>query len=183
MSMPDEYSYEIKIPKLRTAVLIGTKGDIKKKIQAETGTTVHIDSKNNVVTVSGSDAISLMDAQNIIKAIARGFNPEIAFSLLKPDYNLEIIDLKYVAKNKNDLGRIKGRIIGFNGKSRRQIEELTETDVCVFGKTVSIIGEISNVSLAKRAISNLIQGSQHTKVFLWLEKQRKIQRFEDGNEL
>ncbi|MBW3019678.1 RNA-processing protein [Candidatus Woesearchaeota archaeon] len=180
MSMPDEYSYEIKVPKLRTAVLIGTKGETKKRIQKETGTSISVDSKNNIVTVSGSDAISLMDAQNIIKAIARGFNPEVAFLLLKPDFNLEIIDLKFVAKNKNDLSRIKGRIIGFNGKSRRKIEELTETDICIFGKTVSIIGEISNVSIAKRAISNLIQGSQHTKVFLWLEKQRKVNKFNEG---
>lgn len=179
MTMPEEYSYDIKIPKMRTAVLIGSKGEIKKRIQKETGTKVFIDSKESIVTVTGTDALELMDAQNVIKAIARGFNPDIAFFLLKPDYTLEIIDLKLVTTTKNDLLRLKGRLIGFNGKSRKTIEDLTDTNICVFGKTVSIIGEIESVSLCKRALSNLIQGSQHTKVFMWLQKQRKVQRFED----
>jgi len=175
----EEYSYDIKIPKARIAVLIGSKGDIKKRIQKETDTRITVDSKEGVVLVIGSDALNLLDAQNIIKAIARGFNPEIAFQLLKPDYNLEVIDLKMVTSSKNDLMRLKGRIIGFNGKSRKTIEDLTDTSISVYGKTVSIIGEIGDVTTAKRAISNLIKGSQHTKVFTWLQKQRKIHKFED----
>jgi len=176
-----EFSYEIKIPKMRTAVLIGKKGEIKKRLKQETGTDVIIDSAEGIVTVSGDDAISLMDAQNIIKAIARGFNPEIAFLLLKPDYAFEIIDLGSIARNKNDLIRLRGRVIGFKGKSRKTIEDLTETNISVFGKTICIIGEISNVNNCKRAISQLIKGGKHANVFKFLEKQKKMNLFSEEN--
>jgi len=44
--MTNEYSYELKIPKDRVAVLIGTDGEIKKKIEVETKTQIKIDSKD-----------------------------------------------------------------------------------------------------------------------------------------
>jgi len=167
------YSYDIKIPKERVAVLIGVKGKIKKEIQKETSTVINVDSKDGLVTVSGEDAIQLMVAREIVKAIARGFNPDVTKVLLKPDYAFELIDLKLVTRNKNDLERIKGRIIGMKGKSRKTIEDLSECNISVYGKTVAIIGEISMLYLCKRAISMLIQGSPHSHVFKWLEGQRR----------
>ena len=42
------------------------------------------------------------------------------------DTFLEVIDLReYVGKSKSALNRIRGRIIGLNGKSRKIIEELS----------------------------------------------------------
>ncbi len=167
------YSYDIKIPKERVAVLIGVKGEIKKRIQKETDTSIAVDSKEGLVTVSGEDAIQLMVAREIVKAIARGFNPEIAMTLLKPDNAFELIDLKLVTTTRNDLERIKGRIIGMKGKSRKTMEDLTECYVSVYGKTVAVIGEITMVQICKRAVSMLIQGSPHSHVFSWLEGQRR----------
>jgi ribosomal RNA assembly protein len=69
--------------------------------------------------------------------------------------------------------RIKGRIIGRDGRSRELIEEHTETFVSVYGKTVSIIGTTESVSTARRAIEMLIKGSPHSTVYRWLEKMRK----------
>ena len=170
------YSYDIRIPKNRVAVLIGVKGETKKQIQKETKTIVDIDSKEGLVTVSGEDAIQLMTARDLIKAIARGFNPDIAKLLLKPDYTFEVIDLKLVARNDKDMERLKGRIIGMQGKSRNTIEELSNTYLSVFGKTVSIIGEIENASACKRAINMIIQGSPHSSVYRMLENYRRKMR-------
>jgi rRNA processing protein Krr1/Pno1 len=52
-----------------------------------------------------------------------------------------IIDLRLIfGRSESDIKRIKGRIIGTEGKTRKLIEELTEADVVVYGHTVGIIG-------------------------------------------
>jgi len=170
--MAEEYTYELKIPKERVAVLIGRNGEVKKKIEAETGIILDIDSEEGDVTIKGNDPIKLYSAQDIIKAVGRGFNPEIALLMTKADYSFDIIDITDFAKTQNDMLRLKGRIIGQDGKSRRTIEELTETHICVYGKTVGIIGEVSRVSLTRRAVESLLSGSPHANVYHWLEKQR-----------
>ena len=101
-----EYSYELKIPKDRIAVLIGKKGEIKKEIESSTKTKLDIDSKEGDVVISGKDALNLYNTKDIVKAIGRGFNPEIALLLLKPDYAFELIEIEDFIKTKNDLKKI-----------------------------------------------------------------------------
>ncbi len=170
--MPD-YSYELKIPSSRVAVLIGTSGSTKKKIESSTGTNVSVDSKEGDVFLAGDDALGLYTAREIIVAIGRGFNPDVALQLLKQDYSFEQISLNDVAKTQNHMIRIKGRIIGAEGKSRQIIEELTECSISVFGKTVSMIGRTENVAMCRRAVEKLIKGSQHSSVFRMLERHRR----------
>jgi len=167
-----EYSYELKIPKERVAVLIGKQGEVKKQIEELTGTNINIDSREGDCVVSGSDAISLFSVREVIKAISRGFNPDIAKLLLKQDYALEIVSIGEQGKNKTHLKRLKGRIIGSEGKSRRTIEELTETSISVYGKTISIIGQAGNVTNARRAVESLLRGSPHSSVYKFLERKR-----------
>ena len=64
-------------------------------------------------------------AIEIISAISKGFSPQRANLLLRDeDLIFQIIDLKeYAGKSSNTMDRIKGRIIGQAGKSRRTIEE------------------------------------------------------------
>jgi len=166
------YSYDLKIPKERVAVLIGKKGDVKKGLEESTKTKISVDSKEGDVTVAGEDALALYTAREVIKAVGRGFNPETAELLLKQDYAFELMYVLDYARNKDDMARVKGRLIGKEGKSRRHIEELSECNICVFGKTVGIIGRIENVTIARRAIENLLKGAPHRNVYSWLEKQR-----------
>ena len=169
-----EFSYELKIPKDRIAVLIGKSGDIKKQIEVETHTSININSKDGDVTISGEDALGLYAAREVIRAISRGFNPEYARLLLKPDYSFEVFNIaEFSGKNKNAIARLKGRVIGKEGKARKIIEELTEVNICVYGKTVAIIGEIENVGIARRAIQSLLTGAPHSNVYTWLEHRRK----------
>ena len=167
-----EYQYEIKVPKERVAILIGKKGEIKKKLEETTGITLDIDSKEGDVFVKGEDALHLYTAREIIRAIARGFNPDVALLLMKGEYVLEVINLADVAKSQANLQRIKGRVIGSGGKTRRLIEELSEVHMSVYGKTICILGESENIYIAKTAIQNLLKGSPHSSVYRWLEKKR-----------
>jgi ribosomal RNA assembly protein len=174
-----KFSYDVKVPKDRLAVLIGKSGEVKKQVEQETKTRISIDSEEGDVTIVGEDPLGLYSAREIVKAIGRGFNPEFALQLLKPDYNFELFNITdYAGNNKNSLQRLKGRVIGKEGKARMIIEELCEVNICVYGKTVGIIGEIENVSIARRAIESLLTGSPHSNIYKWLEKRRKELRMQ-----
>lgn len=169
-----EFNYALKVPKERIGVLIGREGEIKKKIEEATQTSLNVDSQEGEVIISADDGLKLYDAKEIIRAIARGFNPETALLLLKSDYILEIVDMRdFAGKSKNTLLRLKGRVIGREGKSKREIERLTESYISVYGKTVAVIGRIEDVPNARKAIENLLQGATHASVFKFLEKMKK----------
>ena len=171
-----QYSNEIKIPQERVAILIGKKGETKKELENITKTNIIIDSKEGDIFLSGDNALSLFDVIEVIKAIGRGFNPDIAFLILKQDYIFELINMNDFAKTKNDSIRLKGRVIGSEGKSRNTIEELTETNISVYGKTIGIIGLQENVASARKAIESLLSGSPHSNVFRFLEKNRRTMK-------
>ena len=169
-----EYAYEIKIPKDRIAALIGKGGEMKKKIETDTNISLFIDSKEGDVRISGKDSLGLFTAREIIKAIARGFSPETALKILKSDYALEVLNIAdYIGKSKKTAMRLKARLIGTEGKTRRYIEDTTETNICIYGKTVGIIGEVEHMMLARRAIENLLAGATHSSVYQWLERKKK----------
>lgn len=169
----EEFAYELKIPKERIAVVIGKSGAVKKQIEIGTSSTLHIDSEEGEVKLIGRDALGLYVAREIVRAIGRGFNPEIALFLLKSDYGLEQVNITDFADTPNDMKRLKGRVIGEEGKSRRLIEELTSCNISVYGKTVTILGNLEWLPSARRAVEALLSGSPHSTVYHWLEKRRK----------
>ena len=114
----DNFIHEIKIPKARIAVLIGTDGKTKKQLEEDTKTDIDVDSKEGLVTISGKDAVNLYTVREVILAIGRGFSPETATLLLKQDYVIEVISLDEFADKKKKLERVRGRVIGKKGKSR-----------------------------------------------------------------
>lgn len=153
---------KISVPKDRMAALIGIAGTTKRDIENKTGTKLHV---NDEVTIEG-DGIGLLDAENIIKAVSRGFPPEKAMHLLDEEKTLCIIQLP---KSRKTLSRIKARIIGKKGKSRENIERLTGSDIAVYGRTVSIIGTYGNVHYSAEAVERLIRGYRHASVYRYLE--------------
>jgi len=173
MASEETFRYELKIPKERIAVLIGTSGIEKSKLEKQTHTQITIDSKEGDVIIEGTDALLLYTCREIVRAIARGFNPDIATLLLKPDYGLEVITILDFAKSKNDVIRLKGRLIGEKGKSRNTIEDLSGAPLSIYGKTISIIGDFEGLQIARRAIEMLLQGSAHRNVYKWMETQKK----------
>lgn len=167
------FTYDMRIPKERIAVLIGTNGQAKNELEKATKTSIEVDSTEGDVSISGEDAILLYSCRQIVKAISRGFNPEVAIQLLKQDYSFELIDLNDYARTKNSQQRLKGRVIGTGGKSRRVLEELTDSSICVYGKTIGIIAPSDTIGISKNAVQSILEGSKHSSVFKMLEKKQR----------
>ena len=166
----------VKIPKERTGILIGTHGEVRKKLESDLGVELEIDSEGEVniySTDEQKDPLALWKARDIVKAIGRGFNPEKALKLVSDEYAFEVIDISEYENSDKAIQRLKGRIIGSSGKSRRYVEELTSTHISVYGKTVSIIGEIETAKIAKDAIEMLLRGTSHSKMYKFLERHRQ----------
>lgn len=169
----------LRIPKERVGVLIGPEGKIKKSIEEKLSVELQIESEDGGITImmneNAEDPSMLFRAKDVITAIGRGFSPEHAFSLIRNEEAiLDVMDLRTIfGRSESDIKRIKGRIIGMEGKTRKIIEELTDTDVAVYGHTVSIIGNIEEAQAAREAIQMLINGSMHSAVYRFLHKTRR----------
>lgn len=165
---------EIRIPEERVGVVIGESGETKEDIEDLTDCEVEV--QDNLVRVDG-EPLEEMDAQNVIKAIGRGFNPDKALRLVERDVMLHIMDINQFANTKNSQERLKGRVIGRNGETRRHLEKEANIELAVYGKTVSVIGEAQNIEVAMEAVKMLLQGSSHSTAYDYLEKnQAKIKR-------
>jgi ribosomal RNA assembly protein len=160
-------------------VLVGPDGKVRTRIEEKLNVKLKIDSESGDVEISllpkAPDPSALFRTIDIVTAIGRGFSPDHAFKLLDNEESvLEVIDLhESVGKSEADLKRLKGRVIGKEGRTRSLIEELTETSVSVYGHTISIIGGGEQVETAKQAIRMLLRGSLHSTVYRFLHKKRR----------
>jgi ribosomal RNA assembly protein len=175
----------LKIPRDRVGALIGPKGKAKKRIEDFFGVVLTVDSDSGSVEITlnpnTKDVSVIFTVQNIVKAIGRGFSPQRVDILAKEDFDLNIIDLSdYVGDSKNALARVRGRIIGKNGRSRAILEELTETRISVYGDTVAIIGNVENLGVAREAVMKLVKGAFHKTVWNFLYAYRRKMKKDRG---
>jgi ribosomal RNA assembly protein len=176
MAKPNTF---LKIPAERVGVLIGPDGTTKKNIETKLPVELQIDSETGGVTITltekATDPSLLFRAKDIVTAFGRGFSPEHAFRLIRDEEAiLDVIDLRTAfGRSETDIKRVKGRIIGMNGKTRKIIEELTDANVAVYGHTVSIIGTVEQAEAAREAVQMLVRGSMHSTVYRFLHRKRR----------
>src|SRR3989338_4635940 len=155
----------VRIPVDRVGALIGKSGKVKQEIEKSCSVKLNIDGESGEM--------------EIISAIGRGFSPQNAMKLMDGDYLLHVIDLRdFAGKSPQQIERIKGRIIGEGGRARTNMENLTNTNISVYGKTVSIIGEPHQIKMAVSAITSISNGSRHGVVYGKLEADRRRQKIE-----
>ena len=176
MSRPNAF---VRIPKERVGVLIGPDGAVKRVIEEQLGVHLEIDGEAGGVEIilpeNPTDPSVILRAKDVVSAIGRGFAPDQAFRLIRSeDAIFDSIDLRQIfGRSESDIHRVKSRIIGMNGKTRRTIEELTEADMVVYGHTVGFIGNFEQVDAARNAAQMIIQGSEHHTVYNFLQKKRR----------
>lgn len=158
----------VKIPTERVKILIGENGSAKKKIETKCNVELIIDPEGEVEIVG--DPADVFFVKDIIKAIGRGFGPETALRLLGTDFGLYVISLKDHATSDKAITRLKGRVIGENGRIKGQIEDATDSFISVYGSTISIISRIDSMEYAKEAIGMILDGARHKSVLAYLAK-------------
>ena len=184
----------VKVSEDRIGVIIGKNGKVKGEIEEKCGVKIDIDSETGDAVISSNSlkAINEMEpfkAVEIVSAISKGFSPQRAYKLLKDQDTFQLIDLRMYCgkKSSNSIQRIKGRIIGEAGKSRKTIEELSGASISVYGHYVGLIGTLEEIKLAADAVTLLSTGKTHRTVYNILQDARRkakinrIQLWEDNS--
>ncbi|MDT7860647.1 MAG: KH domain-containing protein [Saccharolobus sp.] len=150
--------------------------DVKRiieKLEELTDTKIVFDDKTKTFNVipKGQNQYEALKAVSVIRAIGLGFDIETAFKLLSDEYSLEVIDLKtLIGNNPDSIRRIKGRVIGESGKTKKIIQEYTGVSISIYGHIIGIVGPHEQVQIAKKAIELLIEGKEHRTVYKFLDK-------------
>ena len=175
----------IRIPGDRIGVLIGADGKTRRRIESTFGVKITVESESGGVEIKVNedqpDVSVMFTVKNVVKAIGRGFSPKKAMTLQDEDNDIIVVDLEeFVGTSKNAQNRVRGRIIGKEGKSRELLEELTNCLVSVYGGTVALIGPYEMLQVAKEAVEMLLNGSYHKTVWNHLYAYRRKMRKEKG---
>src|SRR5918912_2348679 len=170
----------VRVPRDRIGVIIGKNGKVKGEIQDKCNVLIEIDSKTGDAIISSksepmSTRMEPFRAVEVITAISKGFSPRRAYRLIQGEEDtFQLIDLRdYAGKSSNSMERIKGRIIGEEGKSRKTIEDLSGAYVSVYGHTVGLIGTFEEIKLASDAVTMLSEGRSHKTVYNVLQEARR----------
>jgi len=170
----------MKIPKERIAVLIGHEGEVKLQVQERTGVRISVASKSGDVNLDESkakDPLLALKVRDFVRAVGLGFSPERALMLLDEDAYFYVLDIKdYAGRDPKDIKRLKGRLIGTGGKTRRIIEELSEAELSIYEHYVAIVGDLESSGIARTAVDMLLSGSEHSSVYSFLERRRREQK-------
>jgi len=147
---------------------------LEKKIR------IRISQNKSNFTIDGSE-INEFYVGRIIEAIDFGFEPEDTLLLLKDNYVLEYVGIKEHTHRSN-LGEVRARIIGTEGKAKAAIENLTGAIIVIHENKVGIISDTDHIQQTIQSIISLVQGSKHGNVFAYLEKQNaNLRQLRDGD--
>jgi ribosomal RNA assembly protein len=162
----------VKIPQDRIGALIGEGGETLRTIEDRAEVRLDVDSETGQVSIETTgDPVTALKGPDIVKAIGRGFAPDEAMRLLDDELMMfEIIDIDAASRNKNDLTRHKGRLIGEGGRTRELMEELTGASVMIYGSTMGIIGDPEQVEAVREAAQMILDGAPHGAVYSFLEE-------------
>lgn len=170
----------VRVPLDRVGALIGPAGVVKANIERRARVRLDIDSDSGEVEIketAKTNPLRALQAEEVVRAIARGFSPENAYNLFAEQVFLAVIDIRDYAGHRESRARqIRARVIGEKGRTRRMLEELTGCRLAIQGNTVSMIGEMDALETAKRGVDMLLSGSEHSTVYGFLERRRKEMR-------
>ena len=145
--------------------ILRNKGNLEKQLS------IKLTNKGKNVFVDGK-AENEYIALEVLDAVRAGFSVDRALQLKQDNMILQTVHIKDVTK-RNDLERIRARIIGKRGKTLKTLHNLTECDLAINNNEIGIIGPADEMEDAVQSVVSLIQGSKQGNVYSRLERQRK----------
>ncbi|MEM0093836.1 MAG: KH domain-containing protein [Thermofilum sp.] len=158
----------------RVGVVIGKDGENKRRIESAFNVDISVDSQKSVAVVrprEGATPYDLLKVRKALEAVSLGFSVDDALLLADDSYDFQVIDLDEVSRNREDLKRIKARIIGAEGRFRKVLEEMTGARIVIGDKHVGVIGDYEQLRVVREALSRLIGGQAHSTVVKFLERE------------
>ncbi|VVB78597.1 Uncharacterised protein [uncultured archaeon] len=147
---------------------------LKNKSRLEKELKVKLENKGRLIFIEGNGEDEYL-ASRVLEAVNLGFSVERALQLKDENIILQIINIKSITK-RNDLERVRARIIGTYGKTIANMANLTDCQFSMRDNQVGIIGNVNDIDEATIALRLLIQGSKQGNVYARLEKKKKQKR-------
>jgi len=143
---------------------------VKNKSNLERELNVKISVAGKEITIIGEPEEEYI-AEKVIEAIDFGFPISDALSIKKEEFLFERLNIKDYT-NQKDFERVRGRIIGKDGKALKTLSSLSKCYIELSGNKLGIIGEAECIRDAEEACKLLIKGSKHANVYAYLEKHK-----------
>jgi ribosomal RNA assembly protein len=144
---------------------------MQNKARLEFELDVKLTNKGRIVFIEGNANDEFLALQ-VLEALIIGFNIDEALELKQDDFMLQTVNIKDITK-RNDLERVRARLIGTEGKTITTIENLTSCKLAIHGNKIGIIGKGLEVDDGVQAVKSMIHGSKQGNVYARLEKRRK----------
>ncbi len=163
------------VPRNRIAAF---KSEVLKQAGERGGVSLSLDEDAGSITIESRNENGGREwiAEQVLRAIALGFEPKHAFKLFNDDFFLEEIDLKQALGKEKAIERQKARVIGSEGKVKKTIESLSGAFLAVGSDSIAVLGRYEDLRLAKDAVYQLLEGKQVTTVYAFLEKYAKLEK-------
>jgi ribosomal RNA assembly protein len=125
----------------------------------------------NKIIVYYEDFYFLYKFDKFVRGLKAGFDIKKLLNILDNDWDILEIDLKLIFEKKiNHIIRIKGRIIGEEGKVLEELKKRTNADIIIKDKYIYILGDNVSLQSAYEGIKRIIKGEKHGTVFNYLDK-------------
>lgn len=154
----------------KTLELKRTKPELEKILN------VKIKIQGKKVTIEGSP-MDEYEASLVLDAINFGFSAKKALSLKNENLLFRILNIKKITRKKN-LQDVRARVIGKEGKTRKTIENITNSEVLIKDNEIGIIGNAESIDEISTIITNLVRGTKQSNVYRYLEKMNARQKSE-----
>ena len=153
---------------------------IRNKYQIEEALELKLENKGKLVFITGNAQNEYLGL-HVLEALNLGFSIERALLLKNEDTILQVLNIKNITK-RNDLERVRGRIIGTHGKTLGNLKELTDCFIAVRENQIGIIGNTEDIDDAILAVKSLVRGSKQGNVYAKLEKEKKKKKTDPSNQ-
>jgi ribosomal RNA assembly protein len=151
---------------------------MRNKSVLEEPLNVEITNRGKEVFIDGAPEEEYF-AEKVVEAINFGFSVQTALLIKKEELIFEILNIKDYTTRK-DLERIRGRIIGKDGKALKVLSSLTGCFFEIKENQVGIIGTPDFIQNAQEGCISIIKGSKHSNVYSHLEKNRPEKIYDLG---
>lgn len=137
----------------------------RKKLEALLD--VKITNRGKEVRVEGTPENEVMASQ-VLHALNYGIPYSEAITIKTEGKVFETINIKEHTRQKK-LERVRGRVIGKNGKALKTLSELTDSAMELKENTIAVVVAPENLQRTTEAVIAIIKGAKHGAVYKELE--------------